>query len=265
MGNLVTTLIVEPRSLVCQALVSLMESHSYHVVGGASSTADIGSELVAAAPKLVILGTLPMEEAAIAASCIRKLWPKTKIVHLFEGESSVDFQALLASAIDGCIPLSASPDTLIGTLQQIIAADFKMFVLRKALTGCEAAPRSIAALPFAQLPITPVVTSEEARKSVLDGTFSNRVRHGLSEREGQILKDLVKGLSNKIIARKLDIAEATVKVHMKSILRKIRVANRTQGAIWALENGYGADAPHPELPPLEAILQPLEAPQQQAY
>ncbi len=266
MGKLVTTLIVEPRSLVCQALVSLMESHSYHVVGGVASTADIdGSLLVADAPKLVILGALPAEEAAAAASCIRELWPETKIVHLFEGESSVDFQALLASAIDGCIPLSASPDTLIGTLQQIIAADFKMFVLRKALTGCEAASRSMAALPSAQLPIAPVVTSEEARKGALDGTFSNRVRHGLSEREEQILKDLVKGLSNKIIARKLDIAEATVKVHMKSILRKIRVANRTQGAIWALENGYGADNPHPELPPLEASLQPLEAPQQQAY
>ena len=69
-----------------------------------------------------------------------------------------------------------------------------------------------------------------------------RVRHGLSEREEQILKGLVKGLSNKIIARKLDIAEATVKVHMKSILRKIRVANRTQAAVWALERGYGVDA-----------------------
>jgi two-component system nitrate/nitrite response regulator NarL len=85
---------------------------------------------------------------------------------------------------------------------------------------------------------------------------------GGSEREEQILRDLVKGLSNKIIAPKLDIAEATVKVHMKSVPRKIRVANRTQAAIWALENGYGAADLHPELPRLEAILQPLEAPRQ---
>ena len=56
MGKLVTTLIVEPRSLVCQALVSLMQSHSYHVIGGIASTADIDSDLlVADAPKLVIL------------------------------------------------------------------------------------------------------------------------------------------------------------------------------------------------------------------
>ena len=49
---------------------------------------------------------------------------------------------------------------------------------------------------------------------------------------------------------------------MKSVLRKIRVANRTQAAIWALENGYGAADVHPELPRLAATLQPLEAPRQ---
>ena len=45
----------------------------------------------------------------------------------------------------------------------------------------------------------------------------------LSEREAQILDGLVKGHANKVIARTCDITEATVKVHMKSILRKIRV------------------------------------------
>ena len=56
-----------------------------------------------------------------------------------------------------------------------------------------------------------------------------------------MLDGLVKGHANKVIARTCEITEATVKVHMKSILRKIRVANRTQAAIWAMENGYAAD------------------------
>jgi two-component system nitrate/nitrite response regulator NarL len=64
---------------------------------------------------------------------------------------------------------------------------------------------------------------------------------GLSEREAQILDGVVKGQANKVIARTCDIAEATVKVHMKAILRKIRVENRTQAAIWAMANGYAAD------------------------
>ncbi|WP_181814658.1 LuxR C-terminal-related transcriptional regulator [Sphingomonas aracearum] len=59
---------------------------------------------------------------------------------------------------------------------------------------------------------------------------------GLSTRELQILNYLVAGHPNKIISRELDISEATVKVHVKSILRKTGVQNRTQAAIWALED-----------------------------
>jgi DNA-binding NarL/FixJ family response regulator len=58
----------------------------------------------------------------------------------------------------------------------------------------------------------------------------------LSSREKRILRYLVDGSSNKVIARKIDIAEATVKVHVKAILRKIRVQNRTQAAVWAINN-----------------------------
>jgi two-component system nitrate/nitrite response regulator NarL len=70
---------------------------------------------------------------------------------------------------------------------------------------------------------------------------SSRRLPRLSERETQILDGLVKGHANKVIARTYDITEATVKVHMKSILRKIQVANRTQAAIWALEHGYSTE------------------------
>ena len=59
----------------------------------------------------------------------------------------------------------------------------------------------------------------------------------LSPREKAILSCLIEGNSNKSIARKIDIAEATVKVHVKAILRKIRVQNRTQAAIWGMNNG----------------------------
>jgi len=59
----------------------------------------------------------------------------------------------------------------------------------------------------------------------------------LSTREKSILRRLIEGDSNKCIARKIDIAEATVKVHVKAILRKIRVQNRTQAAIWGMNNG----------------------------
>lgn len=58
----------------------------------------------------------------------------------------------------------------------------------------------------------------------------------LTEKERSILRHLTQGASNKLIARELDIGEATVKVHVKAILRKIRVRNRTQAAMWAVNN-----------------------------
>jgi two-component system, NarL family, nitrate/nitrite response regulator NarL len=64
----------------------------------------------------------------------------------------------------------------------------------------------------------------------------------LTVRERCILNCLIEGDSNKVIARKNDIAETTVKVHVKAILRKVRVHNRTQAAIWAMSNGSSISA-----------------------
>ncbi|MEO3432983.1 response regulator transcription factor [Inquilinus sp. CAU 1745] len=68
-------------------------------------------------------------------------------------------------------------------------------------------------------------------------------RHGempvLSNRQTEILERIANGQSNKEIARGLGTSEATVKVHVRSVLRKIGVENRTQAAIWAHAHGVG--------------------------
>ena len=60
--------------------------------------------------------------------------------------------------------------------------------------------------------------------------------NGLSKREIQVLNCLANGDSNKVIANNLSITDATVKVHLKAILRKLSVSNRTQAALWAVSN-----------------------------
>jgi two-component system nitrate/nitrite response regulator NarL len=80
-------------------------------------------------------------------------------------------------------------------------------------------------------------------------TTEDTVVPRLSPREKSILLCLVEGDSNKVIARKIDITEATVKVHVKAILRKIRVHNRTQAAIWAMNHGALARAKLSNAPP----------------
>ena len=67
--------------------------------------------------------------------------------------------------------------------------------------------------------------------------------NGLSERELEVVAAVGEGLSNKQIARVLDITESTVKTHLKAILRKTGTANRTQAAIWAISKGLAAAVP----------------------
>jgi two-component system nitrate/nitrite response regulator NarL len=73
--------------------------------------------------------------------------------------------------------------------------------------------------------------------TAVDNTPSNPLVEKLTERELQVLKGLTEGKSNKEIARDLDIQEPTVKLHMKTLYRKVGAANRTQAALFAREAG----------------------------
>jgi two-component system nitrate/nitrite response regulator NarL len=83
-------------------------------------------------------------------------------------------------------------------------------------------------------------------KGAVDGASADYRLYALSDREEQILKALVRGYSNKMIARMHSVTEATIKTHMKRIVRKIRVANRTQAAIWALRYAHFLGGPNDE-------------------
>jgi two-component system, NarL family, nitrate/nitrite response regulator NarL len=283
----VATIIIEPHLLVREALDSLMEGHSYRVVCGVGSLADIPSPSIAGnGPKLVILGEQSVDDAVRQSADIRRLWPDSKIVLLFEYASPDDFHRLLVSEIDGCVPLFVSPDTLISTLDVVMSGDGRVLILSASQrasiqpampgekhqteakdSGSQAISVEVVSAPLATIDVSNVsnissvpgvpsvlcasnvpitvngngaIRLHEQKPDTLNATSSRRLPR-LSERETQILDGLVKGHANKVIARTYDITEATVKVHMKSILRKIQVANRTQAAIWALEHGYSTD------------------------
>jgi two-component system, NarL family, nitrate/nitrite response regulator NarL len=68
-------------------------------------------------------------------------------------------------------------------------------------------------------------------------------RANLSQREMDVLCCLTAGYPNKLIARQLDVSEATVKVHVKAILRKLKVGNRTQAAMWGTSRGISNNVP----------------------
>jgi DNA-binding NarL/FixJ family response regulator len=65
----------------------------------------------------------------------------------------------------------------------------------------------------------------------------NDIKPQFTPRQIQVLKQMVVGLSNKVIAANMDIAESTIKMHVTAILKKLEVTNRTQAAIVAKERG----------------------------
>ena len=248
MESRLATIVVESRLLIREALKSLLSKHSYHVVFDVASTVDIGDATISEEPKLVILGAQSVDNTLTEAAGIRKLWPDSKIILLFEHVSPTDFQKLLTSQIDGCVPLLASSDTLIGTLNMILIGGIRVMVVADA-NHPMIQPAQPDKSHQSEIKVEEFQSdgAEHEDVSVSIGAMQHaqpsvtlRNHPGLSGREAQILNSLVKGHANKVIARTCDISEATVKVHMKSILRKIRVRNRTQAAIWATEHGYGA-------------------------
>ena len=133
MGSRLATIVVESRLLVREALKSLMAKNSYRVVCDIGSTAEMsGGPPLSDEPKLVILGAQSACKALSEAVSARKLWPDSKIILLHETLSPADFQKLLTSEINGCVPLFASPDTLIGTLDLIVTGDVRVMVMGDA-------------------------------------------------------------------------------------------------------------------------------------
>lgn len=254
MGRSVTTIVIESRLLMREALISLLGSHHYQVVGNITSAVDLREfSLVTVGPELVILGALPAGEAATAAATIRQRWPDTKIILLSDRVSSADYRSLFASEIDGCIPLLASTDALFETIHRIVTEGLRILILKTEIRLLMPSPTTWQQ-EGTELRLTPAdptfvdaAGSGPIESAPLDCTTPPLpVSHGLSDREREILKGVMRGQPNKTIALSCGVTHSRIKIDMKSILRKIRVANRTQAAIWALGQGY---ANHPQRPP----------------
>jgi len=97
------------------------------------------------------------------------------------------------------------------------------------ISGVRAAARG-------ESPLAPKAASE-----ILRTRLSPPGKSGLSAREREVLTCVARGLPNKLIARRLGIAEKTVKAHLTHIYGQIGVTDRTQAALWAREHGLAGD------------------------
>lgn len=136
----------------------------------------------------------------------------------------IDADAVLAAhhaGADGICLASSSPEVLLYSMQLIM--------LGEVIVSPELILKAI---------VSPVIEPEAPPEVDIgaEKIFGPAPKRLLSNRETQVLGWLKEGAPNKVIARQLNVAEATVKVHVKAILKKIGVGNRSQAAIWAAHN-----------------------------
>ena len=226
MEKRVSTVIIEPRLVLREALELLMGNHSYRVVGGLASIAEIAcSSVIPDGPELVILGAQAADNAAKGAEVIRTRWPDSKIIFLFDDASPADFQNMLVSQIDGCIPLSVSPasfDEHVGPDRDEERADngdgrqearFEMATSR-TVGGRERDGQAALERCLGRYRVWDTALGASGKRGDIDDRDSctgqahvvETKTPTLSEREIQILDGLVKGYANKVIGRRCDIS-----------------------------------------------------------
>jgi two-component system, NarL family, nitrate/nitrite response regulator NarL len=171
-------------------------------------------------PILIIVG-VDANQAVICGK-IRSRYPLAFIVAVADESNP----RLLASALDdganAAIFNTVSPTDLVNTLQAVING--KLILIDARLWPLESQPKA------EERPSPPL--GIEMPSDAADEPQAGK----LSTREIAILERLVRGDSNKQVARFFGIAEPTVKAHVKAILRKIGASNRTQAAIWAFNH-----------------------------
>src|SRR5262249_52948129 len=150
---------------------------------------------------------------------LRSLIPDGKVVLVVESGGPIDLRRVAALSPDACIFDLASRDALIEVLE-LTFMDIQrvLFVFNKEA----------------------LVTTAKAGVELRDYRLATSGKGPLSPREREILSYVAEGKSNKAIARLCNLSHTTVKVHLKSILRKTNTLNRTQAAIWAIARGVAA-------------------------
>jgi two-component system nitrate/nitrite response regulator NarL len=210
-----TVWLLHPNKLFREGMKHILVESPFEVIAEAASVQDLDSAANGSAPDLIVLDVAGESEAAVLRH-LREQFPKSRLVILASELSTKRLTTALETGIDGYLMSDLSSEALTQSLNLV-------------LLGEKVLPTSLAALLICG-PVDDVVNMPGGRR-------------GLSQRENQILCSLLKGESNKMIANRLGITEATVKVHLKTVLRKIGAANRTQAAIWALNNGYDQSSP----------------------
>ncbi|HFQ13266.1 MAG TPA: two-component system response regulator NarL [Gammaproteobacteria bacterium] len=199
-------LIIDDHPLLRRGINDLVSMDAAFQVVAEASNGTEGLELALSLKPDIILLDLNMEimDGLQTLKALKAAELDSRIVILTVSDNEKDVVATLRAGADGYLLKDMEPEDMLERLHRVVEGH--------------------------------IVLSDKVSELVVRGLHEeSRENIHLTGREEQILALIAKGMSNKLIARKLDIVESTVKVHVKNLLRKLKLRNRLEAAIWMLE------------------------------
>ncbi|WP_281688383.1 two-component system response regulator NarL [Pseudomonas citronellolis] len=205
-------LLVDDHPMMRRGVIQLLEFEDDLCVVGEAGSGEEALRLAAELDPDMILLDLNMKgmNGLETLRALRENGVDARIVVFTVSDDRGDVISVLRAGADGYLLKDMEPERLLEHIRQ-------------AATG--------------QLSVSPQLTQVLAQ--ALRGDEHPKRLEDLTDRERQILRQLAQGFSNKMIARKLDITEGTVKVHVKRVLHKLGMRSRVEAAVWAVENRLG--------------------------
>jgi two-component system nitrate/nitrite response regulator NarL len=214
-GGPVRLMVVDDHTLFRRGLVALLASDSsLAVIGEASDAGEAVRKAASLQPDVILLDNhLPGVTGIQALPGLKDAAPGARVILLTVSEDTGDLQAALRGGAHGYLLKTIEGDLLAQAIHRAMRGEA---VVSPEMTGkLVTAFRAASSPPPAEPPAPPDPLEL------------------LSARELQVLEQIALGASNKEIARTLEIAETTVKIHVQHILRKLNLSSRVQAAVFA--------------------------------
>ncbi|HYH19993.1 MAG TPA: response regulator transcription factor [Azospirillum sp.] len=207
-------MLVDHDRLFSAALGTLISSGPFRICQHAANAHDAHAALEQGAdPDLIVMALQEGSAEELASLKRLRATSGARIAVLADAMADRSLSLALKAGADAYLNKGMSSESLLRSLHLVMLGEVVY-------------PTHVASLLIA-------TANERPQQPRVAPTPSNE----LSKREVQILRCLLAGQSNKAIARNLHITESTVKMHFKNVMRKINAQNRTQAAVWAIQNG----------------------------
>jgi len=207
-------LVVDDHTLVRQAIVNfLSEDQLIEVVGEASNGFEAVSQARELQPDLILMDlAMPGMDGIAATRIIKGELPKTQIILLTDSTAEEDILKAVRAGARGYILKQADAASLTQQIKQVFSGK--------------------------------VALSEDLLSKLLSGLAqdSPSVAQPLTQREKEVLELIAHGMTNKDIASALIISGNTVRSHVRSVMQKLELENRTQLAVYGIREGFGLDS-----------------------